>query len=191
MTQIEDIYHEHVRRVLAFFTYRLGGCRQEAEDLTQATFERALRSIDRYDASKGSRLTWLMAIAQNLLVDHYRSDESGRTRATEPRELEGLAGGSDPIQHVFLGLAPELADALALLNPRDREIVSLCYGADLSGPVIAELKGMTVANVQQVLSRALRRMRTAIEAGMVTAEEELRTVRASPIQPALAVSASR
>jgi RNA polymerase sigma-70 factor (ECF subfamily) len=37
------------------------------------------------------------------------------------------------------------------------------FGADLTGPEIAELTGLTLANVQQILSRALRRMRASIE----------------------------
>jgi DNA-directed RNA polymerase specialized sigma24 family protein len=37
------------------------------------------------------------------------------------------------------------------------------FGGELSGPEIAELTGLSVANVQQILSRSLRRMRAVIE----------------------------
>ena len=39
----EQAYEEHLGRVYAFFVYRLSS-RPDAEDLTQQTFERALRS---------------------------------------------------------------------------------------------------------------------------------------------------
>jgi RNA polymerase sigma-70 factor (ECF subfamily) len=58
---------------------------------------------------------------------------------------------------------PELAAALATLAQRDREIVALRYGADLTGPEIVELTGLTLANVQQIISRALRRLRAGLE----------------------------
>jgi RNA polymerase sigma-70 factor (ECF subfamily) len=170
VASLEDIYDEHVWRVYAFFAYRLNS-REEAEDLTQATFERAVRAFRRYDDRKGSHLTWLMAIAQNLLVDHFRRSGTARTRPVGPEELESLAGTAPAQEGPRLGLDPELAAALAQLSDREREIVALRYGADLTGPEIAGLKGLTLANVQQILSRSLRRMRTAIEESRASAIE--------------------
>ena len=46
---------------------------------------------------------------------------------------------------------------------RERELIALRYGADLTGPEIAELTGLSLANVQQILSRSLRRMRNQLE----------------------------
>jgi RNA polymerase sigma factor (sigma-70 family) len=155
---LETAYDEHVWRVYGFFAYRLDS-RSDAEDLTQATFERAVRSFARYDARKASMATWLMAIAHNLLIDHYRHN---RGPGTEPIGDDGVASdrlGQTAGPEADLGLDPDLAAALAALTPRDREVVALRYGGDLSGPEIAELTGLSLANVQQVLSRSLRRMR--------------------------------
>ncbi|MGH2951167.1 MAG: RNA polymerase sigma factor, partial [Solirubrobacterales bacterium] len=54
------VYDEHVWDVYGFFGYRLDS-REEAEDLVQATFERALRSWHRFDPERGSERTWLLA----------------------------------------------------------------------------------------------------------------------------------
>jgi RNA polymerase sigma-70 factor (ECF subfamily) len=162
LLDLQDIYDEHVWRVYAFFAYRLGD-RQDAEDLTQATFERALKARSRYDARRGSPLTWLLAIAQNLLVDHYRRRHTSATVPLDTEQLEHSGSGVAPADELSLGLEPDLAAALALLGDREREIVALRYGADLTGPEIAELKGLTLANVQQILSRSLRRLRAEIE----------------------------
>jgi DNA-directed RNA polymerase specialized sigma24 family protein len=62
-----------------------------------------------------------------------------------------------------IGLEPELARALGGLPQRDREVVALRYGGELTGPEIVELTGLTLANVQQILSRSLRRLRAALE----------------------------
>jgi RNA polymerase sigma-70 factor (ECF subfamily) len=159
---LEDIYDEHVWRVYAFFAYRLGS-REDAEDLTQSTFERAARALRRYDAQKGSPLTWLLAIANNLLIDHFRRQSSDRLRPLEDGDLERPGLSEAPFEGGSLGLDPDLAMAIAQLTAREREIIALRFGADLSGPEIAELKGLTLVNVQQILSRSLRRMRTLIE----------------------------
>jgi DNA-directed RNA polymerase specialized sigma24 family protein len=37
---------------------------------------------------------------------------------------------------------------------REREIIALRFGGELSGPEIAELTGLSLANVQQILSRS-------------------------------------
>ena len=62
-----------------------------------------------------------------------------------------------------LGLDPALERALAELGEREREIIALRFGGDLSGPEIAQLTDLTLANVQQILSRSLRRMRASLE----------------------------
>ena len=160
LQELEEIYDEHVWRVYAFFAYRLGN-RDAAEDLTQATFERAVRAFKRYDARRGSHQTWLMAIANNLLIDHFRRNASSPTRPLEQEDLDYLPAGSAP--ELSLGLDPELAAALTTLSEREREIVALRYGGDLTGPQIAELKDLSLANVQQILSRALRQMRVALD----------------------------
>jgi len=159
--EFSAVYDEHVWRVYGFFAYRVRN-RADAEDLTQQTFERALRAWSRYDPARAGIATWLLVIARNLLVDHLRADRSARQ---DP--LDELDGGHsalvDPSHRPNLGLEPELEQALAILGPREREIVALRFGGELNGPEIAEATGLSVANVQQILSRSLRRMRAAIE----------------------------
>jgi DNA-directed RNA polymerase specialized sigma subunit len=42
-------------------------------------------------------------------------------------------------------------------------VLALRFGGDLGGPQIAELLGLTLANVQQITSRSLRRLRELLE----------------------------
>ena len=161
----EQAYDEHVERVYGFFSYRLA-CRADAEDLTQQTFERALRAWGRFDRARGSPATWLLAIARNLLIDHYRARNGGPHGAAGVVALEHVDPGSLPSVEPdgrALGLAPELERALARLPARAREILALRYGADLSGAEIAELTGLSLANVHQILSRAQRTLREALQ----------------------------
>ncbi len=105
--------------------------------------------------------TWLIAIARNLLIDHYRSQPSSGPNVpiqdVNPSHLPSTAAEAD------LGLGPELTAALRTLADRERELLALRYGAELSGPEIAELTGLTLANVQQIISRSLKRLRTVME----------------------------
>jgi RNA polymerase sigma-70 factor (ECF subfamily) len=161
-TEVARLFDEHVWDVYGFVAYRIGN-RAEAEDLTQETFERALKAWRRFDPSRAQPRTWLLAIARNLLVDHYRRDRSklhrhvGEGGVTE----EQLPAAEGPES---AGGSPELANALATLSQRDREVVALRFGADLRGPEIADLLSLTLANVQQILSRSLRKLRAELDA---------------------------
>ena len=75
--QFARLYDEHVWDVYGFLGYRLAS-REDAEDLTQLTFERALKAWDRFDPARASAGTWLVVIARNLLIDHHRADRSDR-----------------------------------------------------------------------------------------------------------------
>jgi RNA polymerase sigma-70 factor (ECF subfamily) len=153
------VYDENVWRVYGFFAYWVD-TRADAEDLTQQTFERALRAWARYDASRASVSTWLLVIARNLMIDHHRLHGEARQKRADISELDAVAATPDPAS---LGLDPELEQALAMLAPRERELIALRFGADLNGPEISRLTGLSLANVQQILSRSLRRMRDALQ----------------------------
>jgi RNA polymerase sigma factor (sigma-70 family) len=152
------VYEEHVWRVYAFLAYRLRD-RDTAEDLTQATFERALRAWGRFDPRRASENTWLLAIARNLLIDHHRRDRSSCFEPIDERVAPTIAGPEERF-----ATAPELIGALAQLPKRDREVLALRFGGDLTGPEIAALLELSLANVQQILSRSLRKLRLLIEA---------------------------
>ena len=156
-----EVYDEHVWQVYGFFAYRMRS-RADAEDLTQQTFERALKSWARYDDSRASVGTWLIVIARNLLIDHHRADRSPRQQP-----LDELDHGHDALVDTGaapdLGLEPDLERALGQLAPRERELIALRFGGELTGREIAELTGLSLANVQQILSRSLRRMRAVID----------------------------
>jgi RNA polymerase sigma-70 factor (ECF subfamily) len=156
MDDFGDVYDEHVFRVYGFIAYRVRDV-AEAEDLTQQTFERALKAYRRFDPTVARVDTWLLAIARNLVIDHYRSARQ-RHPVTQidivpEAELPQVADVAE------LTLGAELEECLSRLGEREREILALRFGADLTGAQIAEVTGLSVANTQQILSRTLRRLR--------------------------------
>jgi RNA polymerase sigma factor (sigma-70 family) len=152
-----QVYERHVWHVYGFLAYRVQE-REMVEDLTQATFERALRAWPRFDPRRGSETAWLLTIARNLLIDHHRRDRSARVEPIEERGLRFVAGPEDdPVG------SPALAGALTRLDERDRDVLALRFGADLAGGEIAELLGLSLANVHQIMSRSLRKLRSLLE----------------------------
>ena len=138
----------------AFFAYSVGA--SAAEDLTSATFERVVRSWHRFDPERGSERTWILAIARNQC-------RSVRQRPL-PAQVEAVPVLADcrlPDAQASEGRlsVEQLKEWLRPLGAREREIIALRYGADLEGVEIARMLDLTPANVHQILSRSLRRLR--------------------------------
>jgi RNA polymerase sigma-70 factor (ECF subfamily) len=158
---LRRVYRCHVDAVFAFFASVVD--RHTAEDLTASTFERVIRSWDGYDPGLGSERAWLMAIARNLLRDHFRRARFrvGASLDEHPALAEHLMVADDGIDRL-LSVA-ELHAWLGCLGEREREILALRYGADLPAADVAALVGLTPSNVHQIVSRALRRLRQEAE----------------------------
>jgi RNA polymerase sigma factor (sigma-70 family) len=157
---LHDVYRRNVSGVYAFFSYSV--CADTAEDLTAATFERVVRYWPRFDPSRSSVRSWVLTIARNVLTDHYRrqSHRSGPSLDQYPALAGTLAAPDDHVRG-WLGIQA-IDDWLCHLRPREREVLALRYGADLSTDEIARCLGITRANVHQISSRALRRLREIV-----------------------------
>ncbi|MDX6665181.1 MAG: hypothetical protein QOG68_1387 [Solirubrobacteraceae bacterium] len=163
------MYRTHVRAVYAFFAYSVR--REAAEDLTSTTFERVLRAWDRFDPARASERTWVLSIARNALIDHYRRERLRTTTSTDeqPALLDSLAHSDDPLARQLA--VDGLVGWLAELPAREQEILALRYGADLSARDIAGLTDLSEANVHQLVSRALRKLRAIAEQREATGSE--------------------
>ncbi len=160
MLDVTRVYELYVDRVYAFFAYRLSRS-DEAEDLTATTFERIVRHAGRFDEARGSLATWTFTIAENVLIDHYRR-QGRRCEQPLPEADDEAIGQLVAVDRPSEGLPPALQEALEALSPRERHVIGLRFGGDLSGREIANVMGTSEANVHQILSRALRRIRQQI-----------------------------
>ena len=143
----------HLDDVHAYLVY-LTGDRALAEELTAATFERALRLWRRFDPRRASARTWLCQIARTLALDHFRAERRRVRRETayavrEPREA------AEPL---IEGLSPALERALRALRAADREVIALRVLLELDAPTVAKLLGISQTACSTRLSRALGRL---------------------------------
>lgn len=154
----EALYEEQLPRIYNYFRYRVGHG-AEAEDLTSLTFEKAWQARDRFDRKRGGFGTWLLAIARNVAVDHYRA---ARNRPTAPlEEAEALPGGPTP-EELFARRsdAERLARLLDELPAEERELMALKYGSGLSHKDISKLTGLSTTNIATRVHRIVARLRT-------------------------------
>ena len=157
----EAFCRRHLDALYEFVHYRVGGRREQAEDLVQDTFLTAIERMDSYDG-RASLHTWLCGIAKNKLRAQRR-----RLRAVPMADL--LEEADPEIDRILAEIertplpeavveAQETRDlvgaALSSLPPDYREALVARYVEDLSVPEFARQQGRHVKAAESTLYRA-------------------------------------
>jgi len=132
---------------------RMLGQRQDAEDMAQETFARALRNLHRWDPSRKIE-PWLLAIAGN----RCRTLLAKRARRPNSQPLVENVVDASPELAGDDGLAEELALALQDLRPEYRQAFVLFHEQELSYAEIAEAMECPLGTVKTWVHRARREL---------------------------------
>lgn len=152
----ELLYRAYYRQVFMYFKRRTD--HENALDGTAETFLVAWRR--RNDMPTGdSALPWLYGVARRVLANQRR----GRDRFNRLTERVGWnarrAAASAEAQVVRDEHIQEVADAMDLLRPGDREVLRLAEWEGLSHAEIGLALGCSAHAVDQRVHRALKRLR--------------------------------
>ena len=149
------LYEDYVRRVYRFIYFKTLH-RETAEDLTSDVFFRALKHIRRVDPERGLA-SWLYRIAQNAVIDYFRTRKLGRNI----EDIWDLADGNDFIDHLDDARTFEKArEHLSALTPVQRAIVVMRIWEEMSYKEIAEIVGKSETNCKVLFFRALTAVRS-------------------------------
>jgi RNA polymerase sigma-70 factor (ECF subfamily) len=158
--ELVDRYHQRIYRL----TLRIVRDPNDAEEVTQETFARALTNLDRFDF-RARFYTWLVSIARNAAFDAWRSAQK-RARLQpvddEPGGPDGYAakGFGDPFSaSADKEIAEKVIKALGRLSVRDRTLLVLREYEDLQYEEIARVLGYSVGTVESGIHRARKRLR--------------------------------
>jgi RNA polymerase sigma-70 factor (ECF subfamily) len=145
MTELVDRYKHRVYALC----YRMLGHRQDAEDVTQQTFLRALIHLRRWDPEREFE-PWLMAIAGN----RCRTALAARSRRIALRPISEPPPDRAPDPQATDQLAEELNLALQTLQPLHREAFLLFHLQQLSYEQIAQRMRRPIGTVKTWIHRA-------------------------------------
>jgi RNA polymerase sigma factor (sigma-70 family) len=161
--QFTAVHDKYFRDVYLYVAGRLDV--HAAEDITAETFLMAFGQRDRFDLERGSLRSWLFGIATNMVARHRRK-EARRYRAMARSGAEPAVGSHE--NRVLTSVAaqrmkPQLAKALAALSAGERDVVLLVALAQLSYDEVAQALGISQGTVGSRLSRARRKLTSAID----------------------------
>ncbi len=162
---------ERYRRPVYSLALRMLRQSEDAEDLTQETFVRMFRALDRYDPARPFS-SWLFTIASRLCIDHLRRRRVRPVSMFQwqaPGEEERVIEVEDP------GKRPEeltveseeerrVQQLIDELPPHYRIVVMLRHQQDLSYDEIAEALRLPLGTVKARIHRARALLKDRIEA---------------------------
>jgi RNA polymerase sigma-70 factor (ECF subfamily) len=166
-----ELVTRHSRKVFGL-CYRFSGRVDEAEDLTQDVFLRVYQSLDRYRSSAGAFRTWLMTVARNHAIDHYRRRREERQRRDDgvEGEMELLPSGDEgPVMALERQERVQLVQrGLRTLPEELREPIILC-----------DLQGLPYDEVAKVLELPLGTVKSRLNRGRLELAKRLLAKRAA------------
>jgi RNA polymerase sigma-70 factor (ECF subfamily) len=133
------------------FAHALSRDPADADDLTQATIERALRSKAQWEP--GTRLdSWCYRIMRNLWIDTARAQS--RRNLREAPEEEGLAVGEDPRPGIEAAVdLHRMMAAMERLPDEQREVVALILIEGFGYREVSEMLDLPIGTVSSRLVR--------------------------------------
>jgi len=164
-TALELLYDRHSSLVLAICRKVLRDA-TEAEDVLTDVFFEAWAKADRYDASRGSPVTYLVTLARSRGIDRRRSHASRPIITSDYTDAGAITDPvPDPSESIYYKeRQTQVRKALSALDPAQREAVECSFYEGLSHSEIAEK-----------LNRPLGTIKTYIRQGLIQLRKRLRS----------------
>jgi RNA polymerase sigma-70 factor, ECF subfamily len=153
-----DLYGLYHTSLLRYINARVTQ-RQEAEDLTNAVFEKAFAAIGRYRPSPAQFSTWLYTIARNSLIDYYRKRRLPMEQGADQELLEAADPRGGPEERLMADeVRRMLYGAIMGLTEDQRQVVGLRFFFNLPVCEVAQILGKTEGAVKALQFRGLERL---------------------------------
>lgn len=164
----EAFYNGTARYAMAVVR-RIAG-EAHAEDVLSDCYFQAWCNAARFDAERGSALTWLLTMARSRALDRVRQETlrhgglagapafDADAQAAEPGDAPGPEQLLESVQ-----ACTKLHAALAKLSANERMALGLAYFRDHTQSEIASLTGLPLGTVKSLINRAQHKLREALQ----------------------------
>lgn len=155
-----SLFARYERRIYAF-SYRMMGDPDDAFDLTQETFLKAFRALDKTDEELNVN-AWLHRIASNACMDVLRRRQRIRWLPWEgPKHERASSTPEDDPEGALIGNETQrtVQRVLDKMAPRNRQAMVLREYEGLSCEDIGEIMGVSRSAVKSILFRGREEFR--------------------------------
>jgi len=157
-----EIYEAQFKRVYNYISYRINN-HMDTEDLVSQVFSKVIEKHHTFNPKRAALSTWIISIARNIVADYFREKQKESLVEFDSMELY-LTSGEIP-EEILVKNEQNLAliEALDTLTARERNLIALKYGAELSNKEIAQVMELSESNVGVIMFRSLQKLRTYFE----------------------------
>lgn len=158
---------ERYRRPLFGFILNMIGRREDADDVFQEVWFRAIKALDRYRDDKF--LSWLFRIARNLVIDRYR----GRKMlvSLESENVDGVAledtipdaGRTAATEAARRDIGRRIAAMVDGLPEEQKEVFLMRMEGDLAFREIAKIQRVSINTALARMQYALAKLRALLQ----------------------------
>lgn len=164
---LEILIQRHNQR-LSSFIYSKVMDRAVAEDIFQDTFIKVIRTLKKGTYSEeGKFLPWVMRIAHNLIIDHFRKNKKmPMHRGSEDFNIFSIIGDDQlniERQIVKDQIDMDLAQMIQGLPDDQKEVVTMRLYQDMSFKEISENTGVSINTALGRMRYALINLRKMVE----------------------------
>jgi RNA polymerase sigma-70 factor, ECF subfamily len=152
-TALEELYLLHFDRIYGYLHMSVGN-RHDAEDLTTQTFVKMLEAIRRFQWRSVPFSAWLLRIAHNLAIDHFRANRRWQPEEHVPESAHGVESSAEEQALASLGQTRMLT-LVERLSPEQRQVLTLKFVYRFSNGEAAAILGKTEGAVKSLQHRAL------------------------------------
>ena len=146
---------------------RILGRHELAEEVLQESFAAIWQHAGEYEGALSAPMTWMTTIVRNRAFDVLRrSRHEGDDAALDSRALVALAdGAATPADRLQMSSdAQALADCMAALEEKHREVVGMAFFHDLSHNDVAARLTLPLGTVKTWIRRSLARLQSCLSA---------------------------
>ncbi len=138
----------------------------QAEEVTQEAFLEVWRTATRFDADKGSALSWLMTICHRKSVDRVRSAEASTRRDTSYHQQNHTVDTDTTADAAQASMeAQRVRSALTSLTDVQREAIELAYFGGYTHTEVAGILDLPVGTAKTRIRDGLIRLRDKMGVG--------------------------
>ncbi|QHY94589.1 ECF RNA polymerase sigma factor SigK [Streptomyces sp. S4.7] len=135
----------------------------QSEEVTQEVLLEVWRSAPRFQASRGSGMTWVLTLAHRRAVDRVRSAQASSDREHRAALLDRTPAFDEVTEQVESRLEREqVRRCVRTLTELQRQSVTLAYYQGLAYREVAELLSVPLGTVKTRLRDGLIRLRDCL-----------------------------
>lgn len=161
-----ELYDATARRVHGL-VLRVVRDPSQAEEVTQEVYLQVWRTATRFDADKGSALSWLMTLAHRRAVDRVRAAEAATRQDTTYHQRTQVVPHDATAEAAETSLeARRVRAALSELTTVQREALELAYFGGYTHTEVATMLDLPVGTAKTRIRDGLIRLRDAMGVGL-------------------------